>query len=141
MEKDQVEPVNITRHFTVPADVVFDAWTNTDLIKQWLFKTDTNRIIQVIMELEPNGTFSIVEQTEDGQLIDHFGQYHEIAAPQLLSFSLEAPEHFPGISSVVVRIDPADDGCTLHFLQTGVDPNLVQKEWERMFDIMEKLLD
>ena len=134
-------PVHIVKRLSVPAEVVFDAWTLGNVMKLWLFKSDTNEILHLKADLQPGGAFSILEQSDDGSLIDHFGRYHEIERPHHLSFSLEAPKHFSGVTEVDIHIMPTARGCELTFDQTGVDPQIVEESWHKMFSRLDKVLN
>lgn len=133
-------PIELTHDFNVPTENVFNAWTNPELIKQWMFKGKDNDIVQVINSLEQNGAFSVIKKGKGGEWMDHYGTYREIVRPNLLSFSLEAPDRFKGVSSVVIRIMPTESGSQLHLLQTGADPAFFTKVWEQMFLKLEQVL-
>lgn len=128
----------ITPVFQVPAEKLFCAWTDPAIIRQWLFKGDDSEIVRVELDLKAGGRFSIVEQTRDGA-VDHFGNYVVIDRPHQLSFTLEVPRHFPGVSQVQLEFREADAttvataATEMVFQQTGVDPQIVEGRWRRMF--------
>jgi len=124
--------LQITPVFQVPAEKLFCAWTDPVLIGKWLFKGDDSEIVRVDLDLTVGGRFSIVEQTSDGT-IDHFGNYLRIDKPHLLSFSLEVPKHFAGISQIQLEFRETEVGTEMIFQQTGVDPAIVEASWRRMF--------
>lgn len=134
-------PVHIVKRISASAEVVFDAWTVGDLVKLWLFKSDTNEILHVKTDLQPGGSFSILERSDDGTLIDHFGKYIEVEEPHHLSFSLEVPKHFSGVTEVDIQIAATADGCELIFHQTGIDPQIIEESWQRMFTLLAKVLN
>jgi uncharacterized protein YndB with AHSA1/START domain len=141
MEEPLFNPVEIHQRFSVPAEDVFDAWTDPALVKKWMFQGEFNNIVQVIIGLEPGGEFSVVKKNDEGYFRDYCGHYHEISRPNLLSFSLEAPETFAGLSNIVLRIMPVDGGSEMVFLQTGVDPAIVEVPWRKMFDQLNRLFE
>src|SRR5438552_7546693 len=122
----------ITPVFQVPAEKLFCAWTDPVFISKWLFKGDDSEIVSVELDLTVGGRFSIVEQTRDGT-IDQFGNYLVIDKPHLLSFSLEVPKHFPGISQVQLEFRETEVGTEMIFQQTGVAPEIVEASWRKMF--------
>lgn len=128
----------ITPVFQVPAEKLFCAWTDPAIISRWLFKGDHSEIVKVELDLTAGGRFSIVEQTSDGT-IDHFGHYVVIDKPRQLSFTLEVPRHFPGVSQVQLEFKEAEAttvvtaATEMVFQQTGVDPQIVEGSWRRMF--------
>jgi uncharacterized protein YndB with AHSA1/START domain len=133
MEQAKFSPVYIEEYFNVSPDVVFDAWVNADTIKQWLFKGDNSHIVDVKIDLQKGGAFSITEKTDEGELIDHFGTYTEVNRPQKLSFTLETHKHFKEVTNVEITITPEGIGSDLIFQQTGVDPILGEDSWRKMF--------
>jgi uncharacterized protein YndB with AHSA1/START domain len=124
--------LQITPVFQVPAEKLFCAWTDPVLIGRWLFRGDDSEIAKVDLDLAVGGRFSIVEQTRD-ETIDHFGNYLLIDRPRLLSFSLEVPKHFSGVSQVQLEFRETDVDTEMIFQQTGVDPAIVEASWRRMF--------
>jgi uncharacterized protein YndB with AHSA1/START domain len=141
MEQTDFIPIEIHQRFSVPAEDVFDAWTDPLIVKKWMFHGEFNNIIQVIIELKTGGEFSVVKKTDEGYLRDYYGQYHELNRPVFLSFSLESPDAFPGASNVVIRFQPLESGCEMVFLQTGVDPSVAEQPWRQMFEQLSHLLE
>ena len=133
-------PIELHHHFVAPAENVFNAWTDPVLISRWMFKGNENDIIQVINKLEQNGAFSVVKKNEQGEFVEYFGTYREISRPNLLSFSLESPGRFNGVSSVVIRIMPTEFCSHLTLLQTGVHPAVFNEAWRKMFEKLEGIL-
>ena len=74
-------PVHVSRHIDATAEKIFDAWLNPRIVRQWLFASPTSKILHV--EIDPciNGSFSILEQAENGTQIDHYGKYLDINKP------------------------------------------------------------
>jgi uncharacterized protein YndB with AHSA1/START domain len=128
--------LQLTPVFQVPPDRLFAAWTDPVVISKWLFRGEDSEIVRVTLDLTVGGRFSIVEQTKD-DTIDHFGSYLVIDRPDLLSFTLEVPKHFPGTSQVQLEFREAEAPTTVTtemiFRQTGVDPQIVEGSWRRMF--------
>jgi uncharacterized protein YndB with AHSA1/START domain len=140
MKPQEFDPIELHHDFAVPTENVFNAWTDPEIMKRWMFTGESNDIIQVINSLEQNGAYSVIKKGENGEWVDHHGTYREIARPNLLSFSLEASEKFAGISSVVIRIMPTENGSHMSFLQTGADPAVFSDTWKKMFEKLEQVL-
>lgn len=139
MSANLFEPVLIERYFDAGPQRLFTAWTDPELIKLWLFKSDSSNISSIDIDLQGGGSFSIIEQTATGQLIEHFGIYQRIVRPQRLSFTLQVPHHFTGSTTIEVNIKPDGDGSLLTFEQTGIDPKIVGNAWQKMFDQLDKV--
>jgi uncharacterized protein YndB with AHSA1/START domain len=134
-----LKPVQISHCFPVSAERVFDAWLNPEIIKLWMFKSSSNKIVNVKIERWVDGGFSILELSGDEE-IDHFGQYKEITGPRRLSFSLEVPKHFPCVTIVDINVDPDANGCKLTLTQRGVPAKITEAPWTEMLHNLEKLL-
>jgi uncharacterized protein YndB with AHSA1/START domain len=132
--------VYINKLFNTSAETVFDAWLQPEMIKNWLFKSATNQIIDIKIDAKAGGRFSILERSENGETIDHFGIYQQFERPNLLIFTLEVPRHFPGVSTVTVDLQPTANGCELNFTQTGVEPDIVEDSWREMLQQLSKLV-
>lgn len=124
--------------FSASREQLFDAWTNKDLVEQWLFRNETNSL-RADLDLRPGGKFFILE-SDGGRIVDHFGEYLEVRKPERLSFTLEVPAHFQGQSRVEVDFQTVTSGTEMHFAQTGVEPEIVQDDWRMMFQNLTRLL-
>jgi len=126
-------PLQITRQFPATPQQVFDAWLEPGIMQHWLFKGETNEIIDIQIERRPGGAFSILERNQ-GELIDHFGSYSAIDPPAHLAFSLQVPKHFQETTQVTVRIYPTGSGSEMIFIQCGIAPEITAPFWRQMFD-------
>lgn len=132
--------LRIEKHFQASAETIFEAWTKSEIIKTWLFKNDHNEIVDVKINLTPGGAFSILEQNEKGDIIDHYGRYQLIDKPNQLDFSLAVPRYFDGETRVEINIASVEDGCQMTFVQIGVNPKIVEKQWQQMFENLEQIV-
>lgn len=135
-----MQPVIITLDFQTPAATLFDAWTNPAVMRHWLFKGDHSEIESIDLDLTVGGFFSILERDDSGT-IDHFGNYLLIDQPTSLSFTLEVPKHFVGMTQVLLNFKPRGNSCEMSFEQTGVDPKVVESSWMRMFAKLTRVLN
>jgi uncharacterized protein YndB with AHSA1/START domain len=134
-------PICLRKYFDAPVEEIFDAWINPDKIKRWMFKSQDSRIFRVDADVHSGGSFSILERESSGKIIDHFGKYFKVEKPHCLSFSLEVPKHFPGITAVYIIFQERREGCEMTFQQIGVDPALVEKNWMEMFEELSALIE
>ncbi len=129
----QPNDVNVSLSFLAPAEIVFNAWINEELIHKWLFVGDTSEIVNVQINFRVNGKFSILElEKSNNEYIDHYGEYVEINKPLKLVFKLSVPKHFPGETTVTISISENENGCILHLVQTGVSKNVTEESWKKM---------
>jgi uncharacterized protein YndB with AHSA1/START domain len=139
VNSDHTLPVRITSNFAATPEATFDAWLNPDIMRQWLFASPTNQILQVKTDPRVGGSFSILERNA-GEEIDHFGEYLEIERPRRLRFTLEVPWHFPGVTRVSIDIAPTASGCVMEFIQTGVKRDVTEGSWREMFTTLAAVL-
>ena len=133
MDEKNFPPVKISWKFATSPEIIFDAWIRPEIMKKWLFKSPVNEIVQVTADPQAGGAFSIIESTETGDIIDHFGRYIHVGRPEKLEFTLQVPKHFPGVTEVNLTFGRMPDGsCQMHFVQTGVDPRVVEESWRKM---------
>lgn len=104
----------VTHDFSVPAETVFDAWLDPQLVRQWMgaavgsiAEGDMRR---VEIDAVPGGTFTFSDVRGGAEFV-HTGTYLEIDRPRRLVFSWlpEPHEH----SVVTIVIDPTPFGCRL----------------------------
>jgi hypothetical protein len=61
---------------------------------------------------------------------------------KLLSFTLEVPWHFPGVTTVEINFTADKAGnCQMDFQQAGVDPSVIRESWKKMFAQLKTILD
>jgi len=78
----------ITRVFTAPRGLVFNAWTDPKLLAQWWGPHGfTNPVCEI--DLRPGGTWRIVMRGPDGTLHPTKGVYHDIIPPERLVLSID----------------------------------------------------
>jgi uncharacterized protein YndB with AHSA1/START domain len=132
--------LTLTYRFLVESEVVFYAWTKSDFMKTWLFKSRDNEILSIKTDLKVGGKFSILELNKN-EKIDHFGEYLEIEKPNKLVFTLEVPWHFFGVSKVSVEINDKPKGCEMIFTQLGIDTRITKDSWEKMFENLKSVIE
>jgi uncharacterized protein YndB with AHSA1/START domain len=82
--------VLVRRHIAAPAQVVFDAWLDPLAIASWMRPFDTARS-DAQVDAVVGGRFRIDMHQADGGVVEHVGQYLEIAPPRRLVFTWASP--------------------------------------------------
>ena len=139
MAQTEFPELRLTYTYAATAEHVFDSWLNPEVLKHWIFIGDSNKITNVSLEEKEGGKFSIVEENK-GKVIDHFGKYIHIKRPESLSFSLEVPDHFDGVSHVEVNIERQGPACALSFIQRDIDTTKTEQAWKNMFQMLDTVL-
>lgn len=106
--------IRISRRFDAPAERVFDAWLDTDMIGRFLFGPHLRdeQIVSLTNEPRVGGRFSY-KVMRQGVEIDHTGTYREIDRPRRLVFTWGVDEEQGDASVVTIEITPHGDACEL----------------------------
>ena len=91
--------IRLTRRFPEAPARLFDAWLDPATAAQWMFATATRPATMVHLDARAGGAFRFAEPFFDS-VIEHRGEYLEIARPRRLVFSL-----WEGESRVVSRVE------------------------------------
>ena len=104
--------VRVSRRFAAPAERVFDAWLDPELIGRWMFgrALRDEAVVRMTTDARVGGSFSFVVRRQ-GQPIDHVGRYLEIERPRRLAFTWGVAGS--DSSRVTVDIAPDAGGCEL----------------------------
>jgi uncharacterized protein YndB with AHSA1/START domain len=134
--------------FSVPAERIFDAFLDTQLIGRFMFGPEIRAEEIVSLQNEPRvgGTFSYIVRRQ-GKTFDHTGEYVEIDRPHRLVFTWTVKEDPSNTQSrIVIEIVPIIDGCELtltHEMPRGQE-DFVEKSkvaWGKMIDKLTEILD
>jgi uncharacterized protein YndB with AHSA1/START domain len=109
--------VTVKRSFGAPAERVFDAWLDPQMIGGWMFEPSLRdeEVLRISIDPRVGGSFSFLVRRA-GKEVDYIGRYLEIARPRRLAFTWAvapaSPE--PGVASrVVIEIVARGKKCDL----------------------------
>lgn len=71
----------LTRVFDVPREMVFKAYTDPDMVRQWWGQRDNTMTLDV-MDVKPGGLWRYIETDPNGNEYAFHGVYHEIVSPE-----------------------------------------------------------
>ncbi|MEJ9231515.1 SRPBCC domain-containing protein [Peribacillus butanolivorans] len=113
--------LTIIRRFDVPAERVFDAWLNPEMMRKWFFTMEsTNKVAN--NEPIVGGTWEIVDHRE-GKVYRAVGKYIEVDSPSKLVFTFKMPQFSDTEDRITVEINPFEIGCEMTFTQLIVVPH------------------
>jgi uncharacterized protein YndB with AHSA1/START domain len=87
------DQILITREFDAPKHLVWEAWTNPELVKRW-WHANRGEVTHAEIDLRVGGTWRYVAMTPDGVEVGFHGEYREIV-PNERIVSTEAYEGIP----------------------------------------------
>jgi uncharacterized protein YndB with AHSA1/START domain len=93
LELPTEDQILITREFDAPKHLVWEAWTNPELVKRW-WHANRGEVTHAEIDLRVGGTWRYVAMTPDGVEVGFHGEYREIV-PNERIVSTEAYEGIP----------------------------------------------
>ena len=109
------EQILITREFEAPSHLVWEAWTNPELVKRW-WHAKRGEVTLVEIDLRVGGAWRYVMVTPDGLEVGFHGEYREITPNERL-VSTEVYEGFPdGEALNTLTLTEVDGRTTLEVL-------------------------
>jgi uncharacterized protein YndB with AHSA1/START domain len=101
----------LTRLFNAPRQLVFEAMTKPEHVRQWWGQLGEGYSVPVCeIDLRPGGAWRFVNRHPNGEAAFH-GVYREIAPPDRVVFT-EIFEAFPDVESVVTSVFTEENGKT-----------------------------
>jgi uncharacterized protein YndB with AHSA1/START domain len=126
--------VEIRRRLAVPIGEVFRWWTEPDRLEEWMSPFGT---VDAEVDLRVGGALRIVMKSGD-TIIEHVGQYIEIARPKRLVFTWRSPFTGPEDSVVTLELEPdGDDATLLRLVHSGLPESVARSHrggWGSMLD-------
>ena len=108
----EVPTITITREFDAPRELVFRAWTDPELIVQWLGpRASRMRITQ--WDCRTGGSWAYVDGREgDPDYASFYGSFHEVREPSRLVQTFTWAGAPDGVSLETLTLEELPDGRT-----------------------------
>jgi len=120
--------VSVRQRFRQSAERVFDAWLDINLVRRFLFSTDTGEMVRCDLDPRVGGRFVLTDRRPDGD-VEHTGEYLVIERPHKLVFTFGIPAASPTFDIVTIDITPQSDGGCILQLTAQMQP-----EWKDYAD-------
>lgn len=107
--------VRVERTYEAPAEAVFDAWTNPEVLRRWWKANPGWNDADAEIDLRVGGGYRLaMHDPESGEDYIVFGRYHEVSRPDRLvySWAWEGTGPYAGHESRVAVDFRDDDGRT-----------------------------
>jgi len=102
----------MSRVFDAPRNLVFDAWTKPELVKQWLTGPEGWTMVICEIDLKVGGKYRYVMSNTDGMDMGWGGVYREIVPPErFVNTELFDEGWYPG-ESLITTVLVEEDGRT-----------------------------
>lgn len=102
----------VSRVFPYPAERVFAAWLDPQLARHFLFATPGGEMIRAEVDPRVGGRFVFTDR-RDGEDVEHYGEYLEIAPPHRLVFHYGITGFDAPPDVVSIELAPHPSGCEL----------------------------
>lgn len=79
--------VRVERTFDAPADAVFDAWTNPEVLKRWWKADPSHEVTVAALDVRVGGAYRLEMSIPDREGMVVYGTYREISRPDRLVYS------------------------------------------------------
>jgi uncharacterized protein YndB with AHSA1/START domain len=90
VERRSDREVVVTRTFNAPARIVFEAWTNPELFKQWWVPKSMDMFLRSCeLDVRVGGTYRLVFGHDPANSYEFFGRYLEVTPPSRLVWTNE----------------------------------------------------
>ena len=101
----------IKRRFNAPREKVFCAWTEPEILKQW-WCPEGWRVTDIELDLCVGGSFRIgMQRSGNGKTVHVRGNFREIRAPEMLSFTWQWENAFEQMPQTCVTVHFRDVGA------------------------------
>jgi uncharacterized protein YndB with AHSA1/START domain len=148
---ETTETLVIERTFRAPAQAVFDAWTNEEVLRRWFHANRAWDTPEASIDLRVGGAVRLVmRDPADGDTHGATGRYTEIDPPRRLAFTWtwdrDRDGDGDGLESLIeVDFEDLGDGSTaVRFTHSGLrdEPTARDHEsgWNNCFDNLERTL-
>jgi uncharacterized protein YndB with AHSA1/START domain len=104
--------IRLARRFRASPARAFDAWLDPSVARRWLFTTALQPAVRMDIRARVPGRLRVVER-QWGGLVEHRGDFHRLARPHHLVFSLSVEGHPGRVSRVFVDIAATRTGCEM----------------------------
>ena len=100
MERTSERELVVTRTIDGPARIVFDAWTEPELLKRWWVpKSVPITLLSCEMDVRVGGTYRFVFKVDPTTTMAFFGRYLEVDPPSRLVWTNEEADGDPVVST------------------------------------------
>ena len=119
MSVETVNSLRVARTIQADRQVVWDAWTQTEHMKNWACP-ESGSVLEVEVDLRVGGAYKIVMNVE-GATHTAFGTYREVDAPNRLVYTWDWEEesHSVGETLVTVEFEERGDATEVVLVHEG----------------------
>jgi uncharacterized protein YndB with AHSA1/START domain len=147
MERTSERELVVTRTIDGPAHIVFDAWTDPELMRRWWVpKSVPITLLSIEMDVRVGGSYRLVFQVDPTTTMAFFGRYLEVSPPSRLVWTNEEGDGDAVVTTVTFDEDQGWTRLVVHDLypsRAALDDAIASESipgWAEMLDQLDELL-
>ncbi len=122
MERTSDRELVVTRTIEGPAHIVFEAWTDPELVKRWWVpKSIPITLLSCEMDVRAGGSYRFVFQVDPTTTMAFFGRYLEVSPPSRLVWTNEEGEGDAVVTTVTFDEEDGRTRLVVHDLYPSKD--------------------
>jgi uncharacterized protein YndB with AHSA1/START domain len=140
------ENLRLERSFQAPAQRVFDAWTNEEVLRRWFYGQPGWETPEAQVDLRVGGAVRVVMRNPDkGEDHGGGGHYTEVDPPKRLAFTWRWDNDEEDRQTLIeIEFEESEGATTVRFTHSGLrDVESVRNHeegWNVCFDNLERVL-
>ena len=141
MAEEAARVVRIERTFDAPAEDVFDAWTNEEVIRRWFIPARGWQEPSAEVDLRVGGKVRVVMRDPEGEPVGAGGEYTLIERPHRLAFTWTFDEDPSNQQMIELEFTERDGITTVLFVNSDISTDERREAqydgWSTCLDNME----
>ena len=147
MERTSERELVVTRTIDGSARIVFEAWTQPELLKRWWVPRSVPiTLLSVDMDVREGGTYRLVFQVDPTTTMAFFGRYLEVSPPSRLVWTNEEGDDDAVVTTVTFDEEQGRTRVVVHDLypsKEALDDAIASESipgWAETLDQLDELL-
>jgi uncharacterized protein YndB with AHSA1/START domain len=144
LAEEAARVVRIERTFNAPAEEVFDAWTDVEVIKRWFRPASGWQEPSAEVDLRVGGKVRVVMRDPDGQPVEAGGEYTLIERPNRLAFTWTFDDDPSNQQMIELQFTERDGVTTVLFVNSDISEqsrrDAQYEGWNTCFDELQLVL-
>ena len=136
--------LRIERTFDAPAEEVFDAWTNPEVMRRWLHAGPEWETPSAKVDLRVGGEVRIAMRSPTGFEVEMGGEYTLIDRPRRLEFTWEFGDHPGNLQRIELEFIEQDGRTTVVMVNSQISTDERYDSqldgWQRCLDNLSEVL-
>jgi uncharacterized protein YndB with AHSA1/START domain len=136
--------LRLERTFSAPAEAVFDAWTNAEVMRRWFHCAPDWATPEAEVDLRVGGAVRIVMLRPDGRAAGARGQYTVIERPRRLVMTWTFDDDPSNEQLIELTFSESDGATTVVMVNSGISTDARREAqdwgWRGCLDELERAL-